>query len=241
MHRQPLIRQLCGQDRSLIDCDSLPVAIHRMAVKPFQSLQLMARSAGFDLVIASGYRDFDRQLMIWNDKALGKRPVYDNDGKVLDITCLSPWQLVQSILRWSALPGASRHHWGSDIDVYDRAAVPENYSLQLSEQEVQAGGPFAALHDWLDEQIASGNAQGFFRPYAIDRGGIAAERWHLSYAPVAVEYQRALSPGKLVDMLLSQPLQLKACVSEHFDEIYQRYIDVPMGCYPDEFQPVAAG
>ena len=35
------------------------------------------------------------------------------------------------ILEWSALPGASRHHWGSEFDVFDLAALPEGYRVQL--------------------------------------------------------------------------------------------------------------
>ncbi len=31
---------------------------------------------------------------------------------------------VAAILVWSALPGASRHHWGTDCDVIDAAALP---------------------------------------------------------------------------------------------------------------------
>ncbi|MCZ8486094.1 D-alanyl-D-alanine carboxypeptidase family protein [Vibrio lentus] len=30
----------------------------------------------------------------------------------------SEQQKLSAILRWSALPGASRHHWGCDFDVF---------------------------------------------------------------------------------------------------------------------------
>ena len=33
------------------------------------------------------------------------------------------------------------------------------------------------------------HAFGFFRPYTTDRGGVAPEPWHLSYAPVAARAQ----------------------------------------------------
>ncbi|NIM47861.1 MAG: D-alanyl-D-alanine carboxypeptidase family protein, partial [Gemmatimonadales bacterium] len=86
-------------------------------------------------------------------------------------------------LRWSALPGASRHHWGTDLDVYDLAARPEGYEVELIPEEVDAGGMFGPLHEWLDGRIAADAAFGFFRPYERDRQGVAPERWHLSYAP----------------------------------------------------------
>ena len=230
------LKRLIGQDNSLIDFETLPMAIHRQVVEPFIALQAAAGDAGFELAIASGYRDFERQLMIWNDKAAGRRPVLDSAGRPLVLEQLTPWQRVQAILRWSALPGTSRHHWGTDIDIYDRAAVTESYAVQLSAQEVQAGGPFAPLHNWLDHQFEAGQGQGFFRPYPVDRGGVAVERWHLSYAPLASLYQAELSPDYLSSILAEEPLALKECVLENFDEIYQRFIQVPIEFYPAKYR-----
>ena len=41
-------------------------------------------------------------------------------------------------MRWSAIPGSSRHHWGTDLDVYDAAAVTPDYQVQLTPQEWKA-------------------------------------------------------------------------------------------------------
>ena len=98
---------------------------------------------------------------------------------------LSAEQQLHAILRFSAIPGTSRHHWGTDLDVFDAAALPQDYQLQLSPQEVAPGGMFDPLHCWLDQRMAAGEVHGFFRPYGQDRGGVAPERWHLSYAPMA--------------------------------------------------------
>ncbi|MEM8562953.1 MAG: M15 family metallopeptidase, partial [Pseudomonadota bacterium] len=106
---------------------------------------------------------------------------------------LSPAAKVRAILRYSALPGSSRHHWGTDLDVYDAAAIEPGYRLQLSPQEVETGGVFDAMHCWLDECMATGASFGFYRPYHIDRGGVAPERWHLSYAPIATDCEVRLS------------------------------------------------
>ena len=215
-----------GRDDSQIDYDSLEKPVHRDIVKPFLALREKAREQNFDLAIASGFRNFDRQLLIWNDKALGVRPVLDDAGEPLDIARLEPWELVQAILRWSALPGGSRHHWGSDIDVYDRAAVAADYQVQLSAQEVADGGPFGAMHCWLDQQIEQLSAEGFFRPYDRDRGGVAPERWHLSFAPLARQFEELLTVDTLRRVLASQPLLLKEAVLSHLDEIFARYIRV---------------
>jgi LAS superfamily LD-carboxypeptidase LdcB len=223
---------LTGRDDSLIDHASLERPVHRELVPAFLRLRERALAAGFDLAIASGYRNYARQLRIWNEKVSGQRPLLDSRGALLDASGLSDWERVEAILRWSALPGASRHHWGSDIDVYDRAAVPADYVVQLTPDEVADDGPFGPLHRWLDAQMAAGDCCGFFRPYAEDRGGVAPERWHLSYAPVALQFQRQLTPQRLLRALDSPELQLRGVVHCRWPEIFERFIWVSPACYP---------
>jgi LAS superfamily LD-carboxypeptidase LdcB len=225
-------RHLFGLDDHLIDWHSLTCGVHRDVVAPFMALQAAAAEQGFELAIASGYRDFERQLAIWNAKARGLRPVLDTAGRPLDIARLDPWDLAQAILRWSALPGASRHHWGTDLDVYDSRAVAADYKVQLLATEVQGDGPFVPLHNWLDQRISNGRAEGFFRPYQADRGGIAPERWHLSYAPLSGGFQLALDKNSLLEIITSQPIELQDTIVSHMDEIYQRFVLVPGQLYP---------
>src|ERR1043166_4934719 len=134
------------------DADRLGARLHRDAVDAFLALRAAAGAAGFALAILSGFRSFEQQLSIWNRKATGRLAVLDSDARPLDIARLSEAELVFSILRWSALPGASRHHWGTDLDVYDRAATPEGYQVELIPAEVAAGGMFGRLHAWLGER-----------------------------------------------------------------------------------------
>jgi len=191
----------------------------------FGRLQIRAAESGIELAVASGYRSFDRQLSIWNRKVRGQLPVLDHQGQALEISTLSDIEKVFAILRWSALPGASRHHWGTDCDVYDKAAMPSDYALQLTQEE--ARGRFAALHSWLDLQVATHQAEGFFRPYDIDRGGIAPEPWHLSYAPLAEACQRAFCIDHLAKILRASDMALKDVVLESLVDIYQRFILLP--------------
>lgn len=230
------IEVLTGADSGHIDYSRFQSGLHHGAVAAFGRLQKMALAQGFDMVIASSFRSLERQLLIWNEKARGLRPLYDGSGHPLAYEQLSPWELAQAILRWSALPGASRHHWGTDLDIYDRAAVPQGYQVQLSLDEVSEAGPFHPLHSWLDRQLATHSAEGFFRPYDQDRGGVAPERWHLSYAPLAIEFQQQLSLDSLVEFIDGQELALKEVVLEHLGEIHQRYIKVPVEAYPPEYQ-----
>ena len=66
---------------------------HRLqseVAQAYAALSADARDAGFELAIASAYRSFSRQLAIWNGKAGGTRPVYDDQGRLLSLACLSP-------------------------------------------------------------------------------------------------------------------------------------------------------
>ena len=71
---------------------------------------------------SSSFRDFARQLQIWNGKFSGERPMFDAGGRPARRGALSPRERIDAILLWSALPGASRHHWGTDLDLIDRNA-----------------------------------------------------------------------------------------------------------------------
>jgi LAS superfamily LD-carboxypeptidase LdcB len=217
-----------GQDESHLcsaeDAAELGVSVHRDVVEPFRALRTHAASAGFDVAILSGFRGFDRQLSIWNRKVAGELPVLDSNAQPLDITRLSELELVFAILRWSALPGASRHHWGTDLDVYDEAARPEDYEIELVPSEYDGDGLFSPFSRWLDERIAGGTSLGFFRPYDRDRGGIAPERWHLTYAPCARAFEQALTPELLRGTIHSADMRLKNVVLANLDEIVRRFV-----------------
>lgn len=209
---------------SATDADALGASVHRDLVAPFLSLRGDALEAGFDLRIHSGFRGFQRQLSIWNRKARGALPVLDSNAKPLDIGQLSDRDLVFAILRWSALPGASRHHWGTDLDVFDEAARPEGYEIDLVPEEVDPGGMFGPLHSWLDERISTRTSFGFFRPYDLDRGGVAPERWHLSCGPVAAPFETLLTPELLGEVIGRADMELKEVVLINLEEIFERFV-----------------
>jgi LAS superfamily LD-carboxypeptidase LdcB len=192
-------------------------------------LRASAVDAGFDRRVASSSRSFERQLLIWNNKASGLRPVLDERGLPLDIARLGELDLVYAILRWSALPGASRHHWGTDLDVYDASRMPPGYQVQLTQAETEGDGFFADFHRWVSVELAAGHYD-FYRPYAKDTGGVAPEPWHLSYAPLAVAYAQALTPALLREQLAQTDIVLKSCILDNLDDIYQRFVCVDTVC-----------
>lgn len=224
------IAQLIGCDeRHLVEYQGHKV--HVEVVRPLAQLQQQAAAAGFDLAIASGFRSFSRQQWIWNQKAQGLRPLLDDNGQPLEAHKLTEQQRLFAILRWSALPGASRHHWGSDVDIYDAAALAPGDRVQLTAAETTEGGPFAKFHQWLDHHLATGNSP-FFRPYVRATGGVAPEPWHLSYAPVARKMQNKLTFSTLQSVLAASDILLKEVALTHLREIYERFVYVPDELWP---------
>jgi len=218
------IECLVGQSSQLMVCVENNVYLHRDVAPAFAQLRAAAARDGIDLAIASGFRAFERQLTIWNDKAQGRRPVLDGAGHPLDISTLEETELVFAILRWSALPGASRHHWGTDMDVWDRAAVASGYSLQLVPEEYAAAGPFARLDHWLASPAIE--ALGFVRPYRANRGAVAPEPWHLSYQPVARSFAARLTIDVLAQVIAASDMALKETVLANLHDIHDRFIAV---------------
>lgn len=199
----------------------LGARLHEDAIAAVNSLREAGAAAGFDLTIVSSFRDFSRQSAIWNGKFEGQRPVLDRSGQPLDVGTLGEAERVRSILIWSALPGASRHHWGSDFDVYDRAAVPAGYRPELTVAEFTGGGPFVRLNDWLGANLGH---YGFFRPYGTDRGGVHPEPWHLSYAPVSGPALQALTLDVLREAVENSDLAGRDYVLAQLPEIHERYV-----------------
>ena len=205
----------------VVQRDDLKAALHRDVLAPFLALKAAAADAGIDLAVASAFRDFNAQLRIWNMKYKGERPLYDPEGNVRDHAVLDADELVSAILCWSALPGASRHHWGTDIDVVDRAAMPEGYRYRLVPEEFATGGVFARLDAWLRANIARFN---FFQPYAEFRGGVQREPWHLSYTPISTPALKLLTPELIASALEGSELLGKNAVLARLADIYSLYV-----------------
>lgn len=213
---------LTGRSRAhIVDLDNPRCSLHQQVAEPFLGMRAAAQREGIDLVPTSGFRDFGRQLAIWNGKCRGERELRGADGELLDPRALTEDELVEAILIWSALPGASRHHWGTDMDVIDVSAVPAGYVVQLVQQEYAPRGIFAKLNRWLDENAAQ---YGFFRPYAVFRGGFRPEPWHLSYAPLSDMAQRQFSMELLWQALEAAPLEAAAAVRRRLPQIMERYV-----------------
>ncbi|MBF0206951.1 MAG: M15 family metallopeptidase [Oligoflexia bacterium] len=219
---------LTGKTNEHVIIDSrIGVPLHTRAVFPFLSLQKEAQKSGFDLRVASAFRAYDRQLVIWNEKAQGKRDILNySGGSTLDYNQLNREEVLWAMLRWSSVPGASRHHWGTEVDIYDYNALnsPSSEALKLIPAEVEGEGSMAALHRWLDKLIDAKKAFGFFRPYEMDRGGVALEKWHLSYTPQSFLYDESYTYDFFVEQIEQSDIELKDVILQHSEKIFQTYM-----------------
>lgn len=147
------------------------------AYAAFERMHAAAAADGVKLTILSAMRTFGDQKGIWENKWSGKTLV---GGKNLSTAVSDPVERAKAILRYSSMPGSSRHHWGTDID------------LNSLENSFFDNGVGKKTHDWLEAHAAE---YGFCQPYSAmgdDRpNGYQEERWHWSYMPISSRYLRA--------------------------------------------------
>lgn len=198
-----------------------PIGIHQSMLSDFKALVGCAKKVGLEIKIASGFRSFERQLLIWNNKFIGKTAIKNAAGETVNISQLSDIEIINAILLFSALPGASRHHWGCDIDIYAENLL-NGQPLHLEPWEYASTGPMAKLSTWLNDNLSN---YGFYFPYDKFRGGVAAEPWHLSYAPVAKHYQSILTIELLEALLIKTDIAGKKSIIENLPKIFTQYIN----------------
>ena len=214
--------ELTGRARThVVQRNDLGAALQRDTLEPFFAMKEAAARDGLIIDIVSAFRDFSAQQNIWDRKFRGERPLYDEHGNLREHAKLSEVELIDAIVCWSAVPGGSRHHWGTEIDVIDRAALPENYRVRLLPEEAAPGGVFHRLHQWLDENMAS---FGFYRPYRAFHGGFYPEPWHLSYAPVSAVALQLFTPELFKEAVRTSSMLGKEQVLERIAGIYRQYV-----------------
>ncbi|MFA5620227.1 MAG: M15 family metallopeptidase [Weeksellaceae bacterium] len=173
----------------------------------FNLMKKAAKEQGFHIHVISSYRSYNHQNGIWERKY----KQYRGQG-------LSPQKTIEKIIRYSTIPGTSRHHWGTDLDIIDSTrGIPSN---PLSEVHFNEGGRMRKFKLWLDE-----NAEkfGFYLVYtnAPGRKGFAYEPWHFSYRPISLKMLKAYSALDIRKILQSNKLM----GSEHFtDAFIEKYL-----------------
>jgi len=196
--------QLLGRSKPVFYNDS--IALLPEAGKAFEAMQKAARKAGIELEIVSPYRSYERQQAIWNRK-------YTSNATL----GLTPEQNIAKIIEYSTLPGTSRHHWGTDVDLIDGSKEREGDVLVA--KKFHDKGPYAELKKWMDTHAEQ---FGFVLPYTNDpkRKGFYYEPWHYSYAPLSVPMLQAYLKLDLKQLLVPESLEGSSYITRQFLERY---------------------
>mgnify|MGYP000361024788 CR=1 FL=1 len=109
MHTQEINTEiLIGMDDSRIVSDT--ILLEKETYSAFIQMKDAAEKDGIIIKLVSGFRDFYRQQMIWNNKYRKFTNEFSLDGPTA----------IKEIIRFSTIPGTSRHHWGTEIDIIDK-------------------------------------------------------------------------------------------------------------------------
>lgn len=175
------------------------INLRQEAHDAFLKMKKAAYSAGFDVKMISSYRSFEKQKAIFERKFINYTEI-DN---------IEPVDAIDKIIEYSTIPGTSRHHWGTDIDIID--GYPRVSGDVLVPEKFEAGGPFENFKKWLDQNA---NSFGFYLVYTDDffRKGFKYEPWHYSYAPLSKPMLKQFRKTNIFKHLLNEEFY----GSEHF-------------------------
>ena len=141
--------------------------LRKEAFAAFVKMHEAARKDGVKLVIRSATRNFDYQKRIWERKWRAQKKSRSAKNKALNI------------LQLSSMPGTSRHHWGTEVDL-------NSFSNSWFEH-----GQGLKLFRWMTNNAAK---YGFHRPYTkkdnTRPNGYNEEKWHWSYTPLSIAMTR---------------------------------------------------
>jgi len=181
------------------------IQLRKKAYEAFLEMKKAAEKDGINIEIVSSYRSFQRQ-----------KAIYENKYKRFTTAGLSPEKSIQKIIEYSTIPGTSRHHWGTDIDVIDANG---NYSGDvLVASKFHGNGPFCKFKEWMDVHA---NSFGFYLVYTnnANRQGFEYEPWHYSYKPLSKPMLKAYLKLDIKEILFEEQLLGKEYLSTKFIKI----------------------
>ena len=157
------------------------------AATAFESMRVAALKDSIVIKVVSSFRDYATQKRIWNRKY----ERFTAEG-------LPPEAAIEKIIEYSTLPGTSRHHWGTDIDLVLGDVEVEGDILL--EEHFHQGGPYEKLRLWMEKNAS---VFGFILAYTNEeeRKGFHYEPWHYSYAPLSISYLKRYSENYLLQKM----------------------------------------
>lgn len=180
--------------------------IRKEAFDAFTKMRNAALKDNISIQVVSSYRNFAHQNRIWERK-------YKNNTQ----QGLSPEKAIQKIIEYSTIPGTSRHHWGTDMDIIDaNVSQPKNV---LSPSHFEGNGSYVKLKKWMD---ANSKDYGFYLVYTDKPGrkGFKYEPWHYSYKALSCGYLDAYRKLNLKDILNKESLLGHEHLTDSFLDSY---------------------
>ncbi len=183
--------------------------LRKEAYNAFLNMKSKALEDDIDIRIVSSYRSFEHQNRIWNRKYKS----YLSKG-------LSPKETIKKIIEYSTIPGTSRHHWATEIDIIDTNTTQPKHLL--SPNNFEGKGCFNKLKLWMDKHAKS---FGFYLVYTNteNRKGFKYEPWHYSYKPLSKHYlsvYKTLNISEIIEKetILGHQHFNKSFLSKYFNE-----------------------
>lgn len=182
------------------------INLRKEAHDAFVAMKKAAYSDGIDIKVVSSYRNFERQRLIWERKYTR----YTDEG-------MKPIQAIDKIIEYSTIPGTSRHHWGTDIDIVDGYRKVEGDVLVPS--KFAEGQPYADFKKWMDTHS---KAYDFYLVYTDTPGrrGFKYEPWHYSYAPLSIPMLTQFRKKNILRLLQQEDFEGSAHFTEGFLTTY---------------------
>lgn len=197
------INQLIGKGNPDIVGHSYTSKMHKTTKEAFNRMKTAAAKENIRIEVVSAYRSFERQ-----------KQIFERKYKQFTAQGLSPEETIEKIIEYSTIPGTSRHHWGTDLDIIE-ANAPRPATILMPEN-FHGNGPYCNLKTWLNE-----NAEKFdFYEVYTDNGnrkGFKYEPWHFSYAPVSIQMLKEYKEKINVKQMLSEE---KILGNEYFSESF---------------------
>ena len=174
-------------EQKYADRDSM--LLQEEAYEAFLKMAAAGEAEGHSFCILSATRNFTYQKYLWENKWNGVFPI----NRTVNAMEAYPDGLMRAekILEYSAMPGTSRHHWGTDIDIN---------GLENEYFEEKEG---IEWYGWMKNNAAK---FGFYQPYTkYDQHrpmGYKEEKWHWTYLPLARKYTEeaaSLITDKMID------------------------------------------
>lgn len=182
--------------------------LRKRASDSFIEMRKAALKDGIQLYSQSSYRSFAHQKRIWERKYTTFTG-YGMSGK----------ESIKRIIEYSTIPGTSRHHWGTDLDIID-LSVSQPFDV-LNAKHFVDNGVFSRMYQWMNKYAQD---FGFYETYTNDvsRLGFEYEPWHYSYAPLAKDFYK-----EFLKLNLASELKSIAISGTDFftDEFVQQYIN----------------